>query len=177
MAKGLFSLTSTGLKEFIAEMEGLAAELPDITRKSLVAQQAVVERKIQENWTSMAGGTPGGYVYSSVGQSTAFSKSSPATVVGTVGVYKIDRIASQFGKTEKDLNAAQIAYWVEFGTSHLEGNVRKQKGVKYDDSQLVGVRGPILFISNAFYSSMNMQQEAFKTEFNRLADMIRYTGA
>lgn len=176
MAKGLFSLTSTGLKEFIAEMEGLAAAIPEISKKSLVEQQRVVEQKIQENWTSMAGGTPGGYVYSSVGQSTAFSKNSPATVVGTVGVYKIDRVASQFGKTEKDLNAAQIAYWVEFGTSRLKSGARKQKGAQYDDSQLVGVRA-VPFISNAFYSSMDMQQEAFKTEFNRLADMIRYTGA
>ena len=123
----------------------------------------------------MVGGTPGGYVFSSVGQSVAMSKSDPYTVVGTVGVYKIDSVSVQFGKTEKDLNAAQIAYWVEFGTSRLRNGGRKKKGVNYDDSQLINVAG-VPFISNAFYSSLNEQQDAFKVEFNRLADQCRYTG-
>ena len=123
----------------------------------------------------MVGGTPGGYVFSSVGQSVAMSKSDPYTVVGTVGVYKIDSVSVQFGKTEKDLNAAQIAYWVEFGTSRLRNGGRKKKGVNYDDSQLINVAG-VPFISNAFYSSLNEQQDAFKVEFNRLADQYRYTG-
>lgn len=123
----------------------------------------------------MVGGTPGGYVFSSVGQSVAMSKSDPYTVVGTVGVYKIDSVSVQFGKTEKDLNAAQIAYWVEFGTSRLRNGGRKKKGVNYDESQLINVAG-VPFISNAFYSSLNEQQDAFKVEFNRLADQYRYTG-
>ena len=123
----------------------------------------------------MVGGQPGGYVFSSVGQSVAMSKSEPYTVVGTVGVYKIDSVSVQFGKTEKDLNAAQIAYWVEFGTSRLRNGGRKKKGVNYDDSQLINVAG-VPFISNAFYSSLNEQQDAFKVEFNRLADQYRYTG-
>ena len=114
MAKGLFSLTSTGLKDFIKEMESLADELPVISKKALVEQEKVVERKVKENWVSMVGGQPGGYVFSSVGHSVAMSKSDPYTVVGTVGVYKIDSVSAQFGKTEKDLNAAQIAYWAEF---------------------------------------------------------------
>ena len=123
----------------------------------------------------MVGGTPGGYVFSSVGQSVAMSKSDPYTVVGTVGVYKIDSVSVQFGKTEKDLNAAQIAYWVEFGTSRLRNGGRKKKGVNYDDSQFINVAG-VPFISNAFYSSLNEQQDAFKVEFNRLAGQYRYTG-
>ena len=175
MAKGLFSVTSTGLKEFIKEMEALADAIPEISLKALAEQEKVVQEKIKTNWVSMVGGTPGGYVFSSVGQSVAMSKSDPYTVVGTVGVYKIDSVSVQFGKTEKDLNAAQIAYWVEFGTSRLRNGGRKKKGVNYDDSQLINVAG-VPFISNAFYSSLNEQQEAFKVEFNRLADQYRYTG-
>ena len=175
MAKGLFSLTSTGLKEFIKEMEALADAIPEISLKALVEQEKVVQERIKTNWVSMVGGTPGGYVFSSVGQSVAMSKSDPYTVVGTVGVYKIDSVSVQFGKTEKDLNAAQIAYWVEFGTSRLRNGGRKKTGVTYDDSQLINVAG-VPFISNAFYSSLNEQQEAFKVEFNRLADQYRYTG-
>ena len=175
MAKGLFSLTSTGLKEFIEEMEALADAIPEISLKALAEQEKVVQERIKTNWVSMVGGTPGGYVFSSVGQSVAMSKSDPYTVVGTVGVYKIDSVSVQFGKTEKDLNAAQIAYWVEFGTSRLRNGGRKKKGVNYDDSQLINVTG-VPFISNAFYSSLNEQQDAFKVEFNRLADQYRYTG-
>ena len=175
MAKGLFSLTSTGLKEFIKEMEALADAIPEISLKALVEQEKVVQERIKTNWVSMVGGTPGGYVFSSVGQSVAMSKSDPYTVVGTVGVYKIDSVSVQFGKTEKDLNAAQIAYWVEFGTSRLRNGGRKKTGVTYDDSQLINVAG-VPFISNAFYSSLSEQQEAFKIEFNRLADQYRYTG-
>lgn len=175
MAKGLFSVTSTGLKEFIKEMEALADAIPEISLKALAEQEKVVQEKIKTNWVSMVGGTPGGYVFSSVGQSVAMSKSDPYTVVGTVGVYKIDSVSVQFGKTEKDLNAAQIAYWVEFGTSRLRNGGRKKKGVNYDESQLINVAG-VPFISNAFYSSLNEQQDAFKVEFNRLADQYRYTG-
>lgn len=175
MAKGLFSVTSTGLKEFIKEMEALADAIPEISLKALAEQEKVVQERIKTNWVSMVGGTPGGYVFSSVGQSVAMSKSEPYTVVGTVGVYKIDSVSVQFGKTEKDLNAAQIAYWVEFGTSRLRNGGRKKKGVNYDDSQLINVAG-VPFISNAFYSSLNEQQDAFKVEFNRLADQYRYTG-
>ena len=175
MAKGLFSVTSTGLKEFIKEMEALADAIPEISLKALAEQEKVVQERIKTNWVSMVGGTPGGYVFSSVGQSVAMSKSDPYTVVGTVGVYKIDSVSVQFGKTEKDLNAAQIAYWVEFGKLRLRNGGRKEKGVNYDDSQLINVAG-VHFISNAFYSSLNEQQDAFKVEFNRLADQYRYTG-
>ena len=175
MAKGLISLKSTGLKEFIEEMNALANAIPEISKQALVEQQRVVEGKVKENWVSMVGGSPGGYVFSSVGQSVAYSKSDQYTVLGTVGVYKIDRVSAEFGKTEKDLNAAQIAYWVEFGTSRLKNGGRKNTGVTYDDSQLINVAG-VPFISNAFYSSLSEQQEAFKIEFNRLADQYRYTG-
>lgn len=172
MAKGLISIKSSGLKEFIAEMNGLAEQIPEISKQALVKQQEVVEAKVKDNWVSMIGGSSSGYVYNSVGQSTAFSKIDDSSVVGTVGVYKIDSVGSSFGITEKDLNAAQIAYWIEFGTSRLRSGARKVKGLEYSEEDLITV-GPKPFISNAFYSSLDEQQEAFKMEFNRLAENYR----
>lgn len=169
MAKGLITLKSTGLKEFIAEMEGIAENMPEISRKALIAQQEVVENKVKNNWVSMVGGSPAGLVYESIGQSSAFSKTEPATVVGTVGVYKIDSVAASHGLTNKDLNAAQIAYWVEFGTSRLRSGIRKIKGIEYNDEDLITV-GAKPFISNAYFSSIDEQENVFKETFNRLAD-------
>lgn len=172
MARGLFTIKSTGLKEFIAEMNNLAEQMPEISRQALIAQQKVVEDKIKTNWVSMVGGSSGGYVYNSVGQSTAFSKIEKSTILGTVGVYNMDVVNSAFGVTGKDLNAAQIAYWTEFGTSRLRSGTRKVKGLEYNEEDLIQV-GPKPFISNAFYSSLDEQQEAFKVEFNKLAEKHR----
>jgi hypothetical protein len=184
MARGLFSMKTSGLKEFIAEMNGLAEKIPEISKQALQSQQKVVENKIKENWVSMVGGSSGGLVYSSIGQSTSFSNQNSVDVVGTVGVYKIDSVPSSLGLTELNdkrkkrgkkkrvLNAAQIAYWVEFGTSRLRSGTRSTKGLDYNEEELIQV-GPKPFISNAFYSSLDEQQNAFKLEFNRLADQLR----
>lgn len=172
MPRGLFSIKSTGLKEFVEELNGLAEKLPEISKKALQAQQKVVEEKIQANWISMVGGSPNGYVYNSVGQSSAISKSNPADIVGTVGVYKIDSVGSSFGITEKDLNAAQISYWVEFGTSRLRSGNRKVKGLEYSEEDLIQISAKP-FISNAFYSSLDEQQKAFRLEFNSLANKLK----
>lgn len=172
MARGLFTIKSTGLKEFIAEMNNLAEQMPEISRQALIAQQKVVEDKIKTNWVSMVGGSSGGYVYNSVGQSTSFSKIEKSTILGTVGVYNMDVVNSAFGVTGKDLNAAQIAYWTEFGTSRLRSGTRKVKGLEYNEEDLIQV-GPKPFISNAFYSSLDEQQKAFKLEFNKLAEKHR----
>ena len=177
MAKGLASITSTGLKEFIAELNGLAEHFPEISLKALEAQQLVAEEAMKANWVSLVGGSQGGYVYSSIGHSTNYGKAVPASVIGTVGVYKIDSVGAAFGITDKDLNAAQIAYWVEFGTSRLKQGGRKPRSGEVRDEDLVKVNANP-FMSQAFYSTFNAQQDAFKAEFNRLADAYyRYTGA
>lgn len=182
MAKDVFHVKSTGLKEFIEEMNGLVEQLPEITKKAIEARQRVVENKIRSNWVSLVGGPTGGYVHSSVGQSSAFSKENPVDVVGTVGVYQIDSVTSQFqtqykigpkkGKDKVMMNAAQIAYWVEFGSSRLYSGERKVPGEEYNDEDLIhNVAKP--FISNAFYSSIDEQEEVFKMTFNKLADRIK----
>ena len=170
MARGLVTVELKGMKEFVKEMEQVVEEFPEITREALSAQEEVIEKAIRQNWVS-TGGRVGDFVYDSVGQSTAFSKLNPADVVGTVGVYNIESVASSHGKTSKDLNAAQIAYWLEFGTSRLRGGGRKVKGVEYSEEQLISTT-PRPFISTAFYSTIVEQEKAFTERFNQLADRI-----
>ena len=171
MAKGLVTVTSSGLKDFITEMEDFVRVYPEVVKKSVEARLDVVKRMTQINWVS-SGGTSGGYVYSSIGYNVAESKNSKYDVISSVGVYKIDTIDSRFGKTEKDVNAAQIAYWVEFGTSRLRGGGKKSKEVDYSDEDLIKVNGTS-FLSSAMYSSMKAQEEEFKREFNRLMNELR----
>lgn len=172
MARGFISITDTGLKDIIQYMEKLGDNYDRILLESLQAMQDPVVERIRLNWVSMVGGQPGGYVFDSVGKSSAFSKTDPHTVVGTVGVYNIDSVNSSHGITNKQLNAAQIAYWVEYGTSRLKSGIRKTKGAEYSDDQLITVAAKP-FISNAFYATFQEQQKAFSERFNQLMDKIQ----
>lgn len=172
MARGLFTIESSGLKDIIKHLKELGDNYDRILKESLIAQQNVVIDKIRINWVSMVGGSQGGYVFDSIGQSSAFSSIDEHTVVGTVGVYNIDSVSGKHGITNKQLNAAQIAYWVEFGTSRTKRGERKIKGMEYSDEDLVKVAAKP-FISNAFYTSLDDQQSAFRERFNYLMDEIK----
>ena len=174
--RGLVSLESSGLKEFIAEMEGFVEAFPECSRIALDAQEKFVVEKIKQNWVSMVpNATAGDFVYSCIGHSTELSVQNSYSVVGTVGVYKLDKIDAQFGKKKSDLNAAQLAYWVEFGTSRLKVGGRKKKGQTYTDEMLV-TNKPVPFMSNAFYSTIEQQEEVFKTAFNQAMQQFSYSG-
>ena len=47
--RGLVSLESSGLKEFIAEMEGFVEAFPECSRIALDAQEKFVVEKIKQN--------------------------------------------------------------------------------------------------------------------------------
>lgn len=174
--RGLVSLESSGLKEFIAEMEGFVEAFPECSRIALDAQEKFVVEKIKQNWASMVpNATTGDFVYSCIGHSTELSVQNSYSVVGTVGVYKLDKVDAQFGKKKSDLNAAQLAYWVEFGTSRLKVGGRKKKGQTYTDEMLV-TNKPVPFMSNAFYSTIEQQEEVFKTAFNQAMQQFSYSG-
>ena len=174
--RGLVSLESSGLKEFIAEMEGFVEAFPECSRIALDVQEKFVVEKIKQNWVSMVpNATAGDFVYSCIGHSTELSKLNTYSVVGTVGVYKLDKVDAQFGKKKSDLNAAQLAYWVEFGTSRLKVGGRKKKGQTYTDEMLV-TNKPVPFMSNAFYSTIDQQEEVFKTAFNQAMQRFSYSG-
>lgn len=164
MARSMITIEGDGLTNWIDELEKGHDLLPELMLEALKARQEVIEDAIRTQWVTM-GGTTNGFVYSSIGQSSAFSKENPDDVVGTIGVYDIDSVKNSFGKTEKDLNAAQIAYWVENGTSRLRSGGRKKNNLQYPDEMLVQVQAKP-FISNAVYSSWSDAEAAFIKTFN-----------
>ena len=165
MAKNMITMTDGGFQSWIDEIETAAEVMPEIMLTALQARQAVIEDAIRDQYASM-GGERGGFVYESVGQSSAYSKQNPKDVVGTIGVYDIESVKSAFGKTEKDLNAAQLAYWIENGTSRLRSGGRKKKGVEYPDEMLVTTQ-PRPFITTAVYKSWDAAEKAFRDSFNQ----------
>lgn len=172
MARGFVSVTNSGLTEIADYLDRLGDSYEEITQKSVVAMQDVVVERIKVNWVSMIGGDSSGFVYESIGKSTAKSKSDKNVILGTMGVYNLDSVAAAHGKTNKDLNAAQIAYWVEYGTARLKSGARKTKGAEYSDEDLISI-APKPFISNAFYTSISEQNDAFRITFNKLVDGIK----
>lgn len=172
MARGFINIKNTGLTEIASYLERLVDQFDPIIKESVDAMQDPVVQRIRENWVTMVGGEAGGYVYDSIGKSNAFSKTDAHTVVGTMGVYHMDAVAAKHGKTPKDLNAPQIAYWVEYGTSRLKDGGRKKKGQEYTDEQLITVAAKP-FLGNAFYGSIDEQNEQFKIRFNSLVDKIK----
>lgn len=171
MARGFVSVTNSGLTEIADYLDKLADKYDDAIRQSVDVMQDVVVERIKTNWVTVAGGSAGGYVYDSIGKSNAMSKTDAHTVVGTMGVYHMDAVASAHGKTSKDLNAAQIAYWIEYGTSRLKVGGRKKENEVYTDEQLITIAAKP-FIGNAFYASIDSQNEAFKVKFNSILDKI-----
>lgn len=172
MPRGFVSVKNTGLTEIADYLDQLEDQFDEIATKSVQSMQDVVVERVKVNWVTMIGGETSGYVYDSIGKSTALSKTDPHVVLGTMGVYKLDAVDAAHGKTSKDLNAAQIAYWVEYGTSRLRNGGRKKKGVDYQDEDLISVAARP-FISNAYYTSINEQNDAFKITFNKLMDGIK----
>lgn len=165
MARRSITMTDGGFATWLKELEDAQKAMPDLFLEALIARQKVIEKAIQQTWVSM-GGQMGGFIWSSVGQSATFSKENANDVVGTIGVYDIDSVKSQFGKTPKDLNAAQIAYWTENGTSRLRNGGRKKNGVEYPDEMLI-TTAPKPFIQKAVYSSWQDAEKAFIDTFNR----------
>ena len=160
----MITATNGGMQAWIDELEIAADNLPQMMLPSLVARQKVIEEAIKQSWVN-EGGTPGGFVYSSVGQSANFSLKDKNDVIGTIGVYNIDSIKSQFGRTDRDINAAQIAYWVELGTSRLKSGGRKPSGKNIPEDMLVVV-APRSFISTAVNNSWSSAEKAFNKKFN-----------
>lgn len=185
MARGLIKITNTGLTDIAKYLEKLADQYDPIILQSVKAMQDVVVEKIKINWVSFAGGKPGDYVFDSIGKSTEMSKTDPHVVVGTMGVYHLDSVTASHGRIltatvredgsvrPGDMNAPQIAYWVEYGTSRLKDGTRKVRGVQYEEEKLAENASPKPFIGNAVYSSIDEQNQAFRMEFTSQVDKIK----
>lgn len=184
MPRGFINITNTGLTEIASYLDKLAEKFDPIIKESVDAMQDPVVQRIRENWVTMVGGKAGGYVYDSIGKSNAFSKTDAHTVVGTMGVYNLNSVNAAHGKIFKDtilpdgkvrpadFNAPQIAYWIEYGTSRLKNRIRKKPGRTYDDKDLIDIAAQP-FLGNAFYGSIDEQNEQFKIRFNSLVDKIK----
>lgn len=167
MPKLAITAESSGLTELIDDLDRLITQYPEVTEKAFEAQQQVIEDAVRLEWVKV-GGEYGGRIYESVGHST---KKGEGVTFGTVGVYKIDSIEAQFGRTDKDLNAAQIAYWVENGTSRLRLGGRKKKGREYLDEELITIAAKP-FISRAYFNTIDEQEQAFANEWNLQIDKV-----
>lgn len=170
MARNLFKITVDNAAQISEDLRQIAEQFPSVVMDAVKAQEAVAIKAIQDNWISIAGGTSSDFVYQSIGSSAHYGANN-ADVVGTVGVYNVGKVNTAMGKTESDLNAPQIAYWVEFGTSRLKSGTRKKAGSTYDPEELVEVRAKP-FISNAFYGTLDAQQQAFIDTFNEGIDKV-----
>lgn len=173
MARGFVNVKNTGLTEIADYLDKLGERFDEINKQAVMSMQDVVVERIRYNIISMVGkGETTRFLYDSTGKSTEPSKTDEHVVLGTMGVYNIDSVADEYGKTSKDFNAAQLAYWIEYGFSRLKSGARKIEGVEYPDKELRSVTAKP-FISNAYYTSINEQNDAFKITFNKLMDGIK----
>lgn len=172
MARDRITTTITGRDDIFKDLDLLTREFPVWVKQSFQAQQKVVEDKIRSNYLS-AGGTSGDYIYDSIGSSVNYG-SNKLDVIGITGVFNLNSVALAHGRVivdgsagYKPMNAAQIAYWMEFGTSRLKSGGRKKKNTQYDEEDLI-TTSPKPFISSSFYSTIELQEKAFSDEWNSL---------
>lgn len=170
MSKLKITVEGNGLKDLIKDLDKLSVEYPEILKQSFEAQQEVIEQATKDNWVSMVGGRSTDRVYESVGRSTK-QDSGTNNAYGTVGVYKLDYVEAKHGTTEQDLTAAQIAYWVENGTTRLRSGARKRPGVEYEEQDLISVAAKP-FIGNAYFRTITEQDQAFAQKWNELITKV-----
>lgn len=147
MAKVTLKAEVNWFEDVTRDLERVAEEFPIFIEEATKSQLKVVEEQTRKNWVSMVPhGKTGGMVYDSIGMNVSRGKNGQ-DVVGSVGVFKIDRILSEHGREKGDINAPQLAWWTEFGTYGNSG---------------------IPFLSNAFYSTLSQQENQFKETFETL---------
>jgi hypothetical protein len=147
MARANLKAEVNWFQDITNEFERIVEEFPIFIEEATKAQLEVVEDEVRRNWTSMVPhGKSGDFVYDSIGRNVVRGRNGQ-DVVGSVGVFKIDRIFSEHGREKGDINAPQLAWWTEFGTYGNAG---------------------VPFLSNAFYATLNQQEQVFKQTFERL---------
>lgn len=176
MAKTKFTAEMTGLSDYIGSLGRIVEEFPVFTQEALKAQMKVVENAIKLNWISLGGGKMNDFIYDSIGMNVEYGKNGLDSV-GYVGVFHIDHIAILHGRVvvegkRKPLRASQIAYWVEFGSQRLRSGERKVTGAEYPEEELATKVVGVPFISNAGYSTVNQQNEAFKKKMNEILTRV-----
>lgn len=179
MARGTITAEMSGLDDIIAALEALPEQIEEAKRAGSKAMMEQGEEDLKKSWLQQ-GGKVNDYIYKSIGH---YGRTLPSDATGywtSVGVFTMDgpraEYAAKKGKApEKVLTAAQIAYWIENGTSRLRSGLRKPRGV--DDTQLdpatLASVAPKPFISNAFFTGWKDQQEAFAKAFNKKIEELK----
>ena len=148
------------LEKLISDMERLTGDIQEINNEAIKASAKVFERGIKASYTGNSA-----YIKASIMSYTKTSDKADLSSWGRVGVFHVDKIASSFGRTDKNLNAAQIAYWMEYGTRTLKGGGKKIKNMVYDSDQLILKQNS--FISRAYYSTVQEQVKVAMDVFER----------
>lgn len=187
--RGFFNFQSEGLDEIVSDLMKLESGLTQILYDALDARFEVIEDQIRKNWLakghdhdgyisssiyhSIHISDDGNDVYGNVGvfdlepvrAKFGFDKAGREKERKRINEAIAKRISE--GKTVKrkqagnlyQLNAAQIAYWIENGTSRLAKG-RKKKDVIYNAQDLID-RSPNPFVMPAFTMSLSEQERVF----------------
>ncbi|MGL5391955.1 MAG: hypothetical protein ACRDA8_11400, partial [Shewanella sp.] len=152
---------------------------PDLLDKAVDAgiaemgKQAIADVK-SSYLQNVKGATVGDYVYASLDGYQTFIKDGklPWVSAGSFNyVAGIGDIRASFGKTNKEMNPAQISYWLENGTMRLVSGAAKPKRVPWSEIDAVDKRVAIqatTFISKAAINGWNAQESAFAEGFNKI---------
>lgn len=172
MAKGTVTAELAGLDGIITALQALPEQIVEAKKVASKAMMEQGERDLQRSYLSV-GGTAGDYVYNSIGSYGRPLPSDPDNYWTSVGVFTIAGVreaqASKLGKEpSKVLTAAQVAYWIENGTSRLRSGARKPRNfvaAAFNPEDLIEVQ-PRPFITEAFFIGWDAQRDAFAEAFN-----------
>lgn len=155
MAKLTLKVTGTSISQLLKEVELVANIDPAIVKKAMKKRVEIGAEQVRKNWANtVPWGSTSDFVYASISCKAEYSNHDNVTVYGSFGVYSTDSIAWQFGRTGKDITAAQMSWWTEYGT--------------YRKSETGGKSVP--FLANANIATIAEQDTVFINEFNRLMD-------
>ena len=161
------------LSDIIFELIDLVDEVEHTIMQAADAYCKEGIRNVQQSYLmSVERAQVGDFIYSSIGYRITPSTNDNTIAWAGVGVYKIPTVESQFGKTSHDFTAAQLAYWLEFGTTRFNSGARKPKKASWQDASTYVEKAystvPKPFVSNAMVNGDVSRDNAFVERFNQI---------
>ena len=190
--RGLITAESSGLDQLLKDLESIDDNAKKALDAGMAAWNVEAKKAVQRSYLAGVNGAEvGDYIYNSIsyfGEDTGKVRptDNQQGVWGSAGVYKIDSLYNaynqeyqskqQSSKKRKAMTAAQIAYWIENGTSRLfiDGKLVRKDGVEArafgvgiygSESKTVQV-APQPFLSNALTANKNQLEGAFVDAFS-----------
>ena len=192
MAKAFISAETKGLDEILRELQSIDDNAKKALDAGLMAWNKESVKAIRQSYLSgVNGAETGDYIYNSISHFGADSGAIRPTdnqegVWGSAGVYKIDSLYNSYNQTYQSkqksdakrsaMTAAQIAYWIENGTSRLfiDGELVRKDGVKarafgvgiYGSEAKTVAVAPQPFLTNALTANKGQLESAFVDAFS-----------